>query len=124
VIDRTVELGSTYAYRLKVVDIDGSVSYSREVMVEMEGEGTWVSEVMPNPAASEASFELSASEGVAIEAKLIDMSGREMKTVFNGVGNGNVQKVAMSVSELPSGVYTLIVKIGNTTVTRTLNIVK
>jgi hypothetical protein len=124
VIDRTVELGSTYAYRLKVVDIDGSVSYSREVMVEMEGEGTWVSEVMPNPAASEASFELSASEGVAIEAKLIDMSGREMKTVFNGVGNGNVQKVAMSVSDLPSGVYTLIVKIGNTTVTRTLNIVK
>ena len=124
VIDRAVELGSTYAYRLKVVDIDGSVSYSREVMVEMEGEGTWVSEVMPNPAASEASFELNASEGVAIEAKLIDMSGREMKTVFNGVGNGNVQKVAMSVSDLPSGVYTLIVKIGNTTVTRTLNIVK
>ncbi len=124
VVDRGVELGSTYAYRLKVVDIDGSVSYSKEVMVKLEGEGNWVSEVMPNPAGNEASIELSAVEGASVEVKIIDMSGREMKKVYNGTGKGNVEKVLMNVSDLPSGVYTILVKIGNETVTRTINIVK
>ncbi|MFN3780574.1 MAG: T9SS type A sorting domain-containing protein, partial [Candidatus Kapaibacteriota bacterium] len=124
IVDRGVEFGKTYVYRLKVVDLDGSVSYSREVMVKMEGEVNWVSEVMPNPSSSEISFEVSAIDGANIEAKLIDMAGRELKSLYAGVGNGNVVKVRASVAELPSGVYTLVVKIGNETITRNVNIVK
>ncbi|MFN3307556.1 MAG: T9SS type A sorting domain-containing protein, partial [Candidatus Kapaibacteriota bacterium] len=93
-------------------------------MVKMEGEVNWVSEVMPNPSSSEISFEVSAIDGANIEAKLIDMAGRELKSLYAGVGNGNVVKVRASVAELPSGVYTLVVKIGNETITRNVNIVK
>ncbi|MGC8747599.1 MAG: T9SS type A sorting domain-containing protein [Candidatus Kapaibacteriota bacterium] len=124
VVDRGVEFGKEYMYRLKVVDIDGATSYSREVMVKMEGEANWVGEVMPNPGVNEISFELSAVEGARVEAKLIDLAGRELKRVYTGVGNGNVVKVVAGVSELPSGVYTLVVKIGNETITRSVNIVK
>jgi hypothetical protein len=124
VVDRGVEIGKTYVYRLKVVDVDGSVSYSREVMVKMEGDVNWVSEVMPNPVENEVSFEVSAGEGVKVEAKLIDMAGREVKVLYAGVGRGNVEKVVANVSELPSGMYTLVVKLGNETVTRSVNIVR
>ncbi|MEJ5287386.1 MAG: T9SS type A sorting domain-containing protein, partial [Bacteroidota bacterium] len=107
-----------------VVDVDGATSYSREVMVKMEGEVNWVSEVMPNPSDNEVKFEVSAIEGANIEARIIDLAGREVKRVYNGVGNGNVVKVVANVSDLPSGMYTLVVKIGNETITRSVNIVR
>jgi hypothetical protein len=79
---------------------------------------------MPNPVENEVSFEVSAGEGVKVEAKLIDMAGREVKVLYTGVGRGNVEKVVANVSELPSGMYTLVVKLGNETVTRSVNIVR
>ncbi|MFN3269324.1 MAG: T9SS type A sorting domain-containing protein, partial [Candidatus Kapaibacteriota bacterium] len=124
VVDRGVGFGKVYVYRLKVVDVDGATSYSREVMVKMEGEVNWVSEVMPNPGDNEVKFEVSAIEGANIEARIIDLAGREVKRVYNGVGNGNVVKVVANVSDLPSGMYTLVVKIGNETITRSVNIVR
>ncbi|QLH53097.1 MAG: hypothetical protein CH6_0731 [Candidatus Kapaibacterium sp.] len=124
VVDRGVGFGKVYVYRLKVVDVDGATSYSREVMVKMEGEVNWVSEVMPNPSDNEVKFEVSAIEGANIEARIIDLAGREVKRVYNGVGNGNVVKVVANVSDLPSGMYTLVVKIGNETITRSVNIVR
>ncbi|MCX7880549.1 MAG: GEVED domain-containing protein [Ignavibacteria bacterium] len=124
VVDRNVQFGKTYVYRLKVVDLDGSVSYSREQTVKMDGAVNWLGEIVPNPASNQVWFEMNISEGLPVSITLIDMSGRELKNVYTGLGKGNIEKVYFDVADLPSGVYTLVIKLEGETITRTINIVR
>jgi hypothetical protein len=124
VVDRNVELGKTYAYRLKVVDLDGSASYSQEVLVTLDGSVAWLDNVKPNPASDRITFDIATTEGMDIRVALVDLAGREVKMIYEGKGKGGVETLEVNVSDLPSGVYNLVMRIGGESIVRPVNIVR
>lgn len=66
-------------------------------------------EVFPNPASSKATLQLKtdgAEEAVAV--MLYDALGRHLRSIYQG--NSGVRQVEMDMSDLPAGVYFLIVE--------------
>jgi hypothetical protein len=74
--------------------------------------------VVPNPARSvvEASFMLNARTSTPVTVQLVDLRGRVMATVYDGVVNGiGRQRFTFDVSAVPSGQYQLLLRsaVGN-----------
>ncbi len=125
VIDKNVSLGSDYVYRLKMVDLDGSFSYSDEVLVSVgEVEGFSLSSPMPNPAANSAvvSFTLAADANVAIE--LYDLTGKLISVLFNGYAKAGINNATFDLMNIPAGTYSYVLRSGNSLLSKQLNIVK
>jgi hypothetical protein len=91
-------------YRLKVVNLDGSFTYSPVRSVNFAQAILW--KVYPNP--STGSFNLVYQLGnlEVLSAKVIDAKGRLVKA-YHKTANGFVQKLSIDISLMPSGVYLL-----------------
>ncbi|MFK8164855.1 MAG: M43 family zinc metalloprotease [Lewinella sp.] len=105
--DETAVPGTTYFYQLKQMDYDGSFEYSSIVSAGLAaGAGTRL-EVSPNPFGSVLSFELAATNAGAYE--LMHADGRVIR---EGSFDQGFQRQTISLETLPSGVYFLVVKVG------------
>ena len=122
VVDNNVEMGTTYAYRLKMIDLTGEFSYSqvKEVTIGEES-GAWLSEAMPNPVENTSEINFSANGAVTIE--LYDMTGKLVQVLFDGTVNG-ANSLTIDASELTSGRYNVVLKTAGVTLTRNINVVK
>lgn len=99
------KLGVRY-YRLKIVDNDGSFSYSAVRSVVFTNEITW--QVFPNPSSDVFNLVYQVNEGEVMTIKVYDAGG---KTVYQSVvtGTGFIQKMSinMGASVYASGLYLL-----------------
>lgn len=99
------KLGVRY-YRLKIVDNDGSFSYSAVRSVVFTNEISW--QVFPNPSSDVFNLVYQVNEGEAMTVKIYDAGG---KTVYQSVvtGTGFIQKMSinMGASVYASGLYLL-----------------
>ncbi len=93
-------------YRLKIVDKNGLYTYSKIVVVRLNGFVTKVN-VMPNPVSSEAIVTIEAASYGKVSLNLYDNSGRLIlnKLVQVQQGAGNVFKIDMS--KMARGIYIL-----------------
>jgi hypothetical protein len=125
VSDNNVAFGNTYAYRLKMVDKDGAYSYSDNEMITVQGlEGNlWLGEINPRPASNFATVQVNISTPMNVEITLIDINGRKVMEVMNGTMNAS-KEFTMNLQSVPSGNYTLILRSGDITLTRTLTVTK
>jgi CSLREA domain-containing protein len=103
-VDQWPLAGSNF-YRLRMVDLDGSVSYSRIVAVMMGSSPNTLS-VFPNPAFKELTVKLSATGPVQL--RLADVNGRILKEEVIEL-SGNIS-ANLDIGELPAGVYILILQ--------------
>lgn len=91
-------------YRLKIVDLDGSFTYSAIRPVVFSDDVTW--QVYPNPSAGLFNFVYQLNEGERMNVRVYDAAG---KVVFQqGItANGFLQKMTidMSASVFASGLY-------------------
>lgn len=125
VIDRNVAAGNTYAYRLRMVDLNGEVSYSNERIVSLTNiETVSVNEIVPNPAVSNVILSINIGTANNARIELFDMSGRRVMQEYFGSLVSGTNEVALNVSNLSSGSYRLVVTSGTTSAESTLNIVK
>ena len=124
-VDKKVVLGNTYTYRLKMVDKDGSFDYSNEVVIELESSAgvLTVSEVSPNPVRNSSELTFSTTKNALVSVKLYNVNGVEVATLFNRTTIG-ANTININASELSSGAYTLVIKAGESMITRKVNIVK
>ena len=122
IVDNDVEYGTTYAYRLKMIDLTGEYEYSevREVAIG-ETDGAWLGEAMPNPVSTMSEIAYTANGAVTIE--LYDMSGKLVKVLFDGTASG-ASRLTLNAGELTSGRYNLVLKSAGLTLTRNINVVK
>jgi hypothetical protein len=102
--DHTNYKGITY-YRLKMIDIGGSFTYSRIVALSREGKGSI--NLFPNPVADWLNLSLD-SNLINSEANLYDVHGRPLRTI----------KIAsteelVNTKTLPTGVYIIKFKDGS-----------
>ncbi|GIV55114.1 MAG: hypothetical protein KatS3mg039_1632 [Candidatus Kapaibacterium sp.] len=108
---------SSYEYRVGMVSRDGSVTWSRSVVLSGEGEGFGVS-VHPQPVSTELVVEVSGGGDYRVE--LVDMVGRRVEVPISG--SEGVYRA--DVSGLPSGVYTVVVRQGEQIVRQTVTVVR
>ncbi len=85
--DKNVVAGSTYEYRLRQVDIDGSASYSRTLQFAFDGaNGATLSQNAPNPfdgstATTSISYTVANASHVTID--VVDIMGNTVKTLVD-----------------------------------------
>ncbi len=69
--------------------------------------------VFPNPASNQTTIQYQMKESGKVNAELVDLKGRMVKTLFNENQNIGNQEFTFEVSDLPSGNYFLRMNSGN-----------
>jgi hypothetical protein len=114
------------AYRLRQVDLDGSVEVSEPIAV---GRGTvqqvQLRKTYPNPARDHVTvrYAVPPSAGGPARLALFDLLGRRVRTVAAAPGEGRAKR-RLDTSGLASGVYVLRLQAGGTAKTRRLTVVR
>ena len=104
--------GNTVYYRLRIVDNDGKYTYSKIIPVILgQPENTF--SVYPNPVDNYAIVNLFADNSGSAMLRLIDNSGRQIKTKSFGVTNGNNSILVDQLGNLPKGIYIIQVMFNN-----------
>lgn len=103
-----VELNKTGVryYRLKMIDMDGSFSYSPIRPVVFTSDIQWT--LYPNPSAGIFNLVYQSDDGLPLSVKVYDVSGKMVKT-YSVIGTGFQQKLIVDLqsSTIPSGLYML-----------------
>jgi hypothetical protein len=112
-----VDRATSYEYRVGMVSRDGSIAWSRSVVLGGEPDGFSV-EVHPQPADGEVMVDIRGSGQYAVE--VVDLLGRVV------AASAAVQPFGyrLDVSGLPAGVYTVVVRQGEMLVRQPLTIVR
>lgn len=96
-----------YIARLKQTDFDGTHKYSDEIEAIADVPGKYfLGDVYPNPFNPSATFEFGVPERQNVRVSLHDLSGREIRSLFNGEVEANeIQRAKVDGSDLASGIY-------------------
>ena len=124
----------TVVYRLKQIDTDGRVHYSEERTVARSAvEAVRLLGTYPNPARSRATVRFAIPDGAvstvrsnpgeSVTLRLYDVLGRQVQTVRAGREAGR-HEVTLDTRRLPSGTYFLRLRVGSTTQTQQVTVVK
>lgn len=123
-IDRNVSVGNTYIYRLKMIDNDGSYSYSNEVAVEFGNGELSIIKVQPNPVETNATITFNIAERNRVDVSLFDINGRKVQTIFSKVAEPGNNTAIIDATVLSSGTYSIVITDGNSTITKQIVIKK
>ena len=109
-IDRDVTNGTTYAYSLVAVDINGGRQELATQNATPNANVTVITEYAlyqnyPNPFNPETNITFDLLEGGLTSVKVFDLMGREVVTLVNRDLNAGRHTISFDASGLPSGVY-------------------
>lgn len=125
IADNNVEFGKTYSYRLRLVDADGSYDYSYAKEITLDGGiGLTLSEPMPNPVVNSAELTYTIGAKSQVTINLYDVTGKLVSELVNNELESGAFTLTLNASSLNSGVYTLVMSVGNNTITKNINITK
>jgi hypothetical protein len=124
VVDRDVELGSTYVYRLYEYDKNGERKFCDEVEVSLEpSETNWLGDVRPNPSSEFVRFNLNVVESGIYTVEFIDANG-QVATRANIEVQAGMNTVEFTTAPLASGVYRIVVGNGQILLNTSVSVVK
>jgi len=103
---------SSFMYRLKQVDLDGSYEYSDEVFVEnfSTPDEYYLSQNYPNPFNPSTKIEFKLPQKSFISLKVFDILGNEVATLVNAEKPAGAHSIDFNASELTSGIYLFTLK--------------
>ncbi|MBK9452640.1 MAG: T9SS type A sorting domain-containing protein [Bacteroidetes bacterium] len=104
-------LGGVNHYRLRLIDIDGQVSFSNEDEVLFTG-NEWVN-VSPNPGYNVFNFEVGKILDGDLEIEIYTTEGKLIKSVFEADSPSGVRLLPVDLGNLPGGVYLYRVRTGS-----------
>ena len=101
-----------HAFRLRQVDSDGDVSYSKVVEAEVRLTSDHaITAPYPNPARHQATFEVAVSESQPVRVTMYDVLGRRIRTLYDDeLPAQRTEKIRIGTQDLASGVYFVRVK--------------
>jgi uncharacterized repeat protein (TIGR01451 family) len=104
-----------YYYRLKQYDRDGKFEYSNVIGIEVNRPTTNSIALYPNPSTGITSLDINVSKEDNVNVSIYDVHGKLIKAnlISEELSAGAHQKV-LDLTDMPAGVYTISVKIGNT----------
>lgn len=113
-----------YYYRLKQIDFDGSINYSKELEVIVHPSEFAVSQNYPNPFNPSTTINYQLAEKCKVELRVYDMIGKEITTLVNDVQDAGYYKVHFDASRLASGIYFYKINAGKFTETKRMVLIK
>ena len=107
-------------YRLKMVDIDGKINYSKIVSVKLRQAEAKLS-IYPNPATDFISVKMSQPVSVSSKLRITDVAGRtiRMQTIAPGASLFNV-----NVAQLPAGRYFIQINNNRETLNESFSVIR
>lgn len=114
---------STYWYRLRQQDYDGSIEYSSAVAVSIAGPGDFsLSSPYPNPANGETRFEVVLPRAATVRAEIIDALGRLVYAGQDAVLERGAHTLRLPVGTLRPGAYVCRIVAGGVVMVRAVSI--
>ena len=109
-------------YRLTSVDIDGTTYKSNVIALDNKTE-TQIGVLYPNPTNDIIKYNFTTEQPEKIEIKVLDVVGKVVLRIETELEVGN-NTIPISLSELPSGTYTIQIKHMNQMVTNSTKVIK
>ncbi|MCX6319658.1 MAG: T9SS type A sorting domain-containing protein [Bacteroidetes bacterium] len=106
-------------YRLKMIDADGKITFSRIVAVINDSEGILLTTVYPNPVRDKVNITLAAARATSATLELVSVSGKIVSRSSLSLSAGT-NTVQTDMSTLTSGVYYLYIRGGGQTMVTAL----
>lgn len=122
--DQNLE-NSTYIYRLKQIDFDGTFEYSNEVEVEINVPATFnLEQNYPNPFNPSTNIKYSIPEAGNVNLAVYNLVGEEVAVLVNGNVEPGQYDVTFDASDLPSGIYLYKLQSNNSVQTKKMMLLK
>ncbi|MBC7850607.1 MAG: T9SS type A sorting domain-containing protein, partial [Chitinophagaceae bacterium] len=109
--------GGTSYYRIRQVDIDGKNSYSKVIIVKMQGAGSEM-KVFPTAATNSVNFNMSIDRASDAQVMIVDANGRMVLRTQKTLAAGSNQQT-VDVSSLTKGSYYFQVRNNDGTINST-----
>ncbi len=104
-VDKQLRAGK-YIYRLKQIDLDGTIEYSQQIEVEVRVPEEYVLyQNYPNPFNPTTTIEFSLPEKSEVVMSIYNSLGEKVRELVNGSMEAGYQRVVFDARELPSGTY-------------------
>lgn len=101
-----LDVTGKYSYRLKMVDFDGTFSFSNVIEVEVGVPATFsLSQNYPNPFNPTTKINYSIPVDSKVTVELYDITGQKVATLFNGDIKAGYYNLDFAAGNLASGVY-------------------
>lgn len=115
-IDDEIKEAAVWYYRLRLIDRDGSSTYSNVVAIRSNASAVKVSAV-PNPFVHSLRLQVESPETQNAELVITGMDGKQVAKKALHLRSGNNEIVLPETGALPNGVYFIRLKANQTTVT-------
>lgn len=96
---------SLAVFRLKQIDLDGTVSYSPEIELNHLPDGFLLIKAYPNPFNPETKLEINLPEKSEINLVLYNSLGQQIKIIDSGKKEAGLHFYTISGNQLSSGIY-------------------
>ena len=104
--DNRLSKGITY-YRLKMIDEDGTTTYSKIVALINDETSLLITSLWPNPVQSNATISVSVAKAGKVNFTIADLSGKIVKQWNASMTEGN-NNIPVNTDGLASGIYHVI----------------
>ena len=97
---------SSYTYRLKQLDFDGTFEYSQEVIVDVIAPAVYsLEQNYPNPFNPSTSINFNIAEAGMVKLAVYNLLGQEVKSLVNEFKEAGQHTILFDASTLTSGAY-------------------
>jgi hypothetical protein len=124
-VDKNVTQSGEYLYRLKMVDLDGSIQYSNIIEVNYAAPGRfYLSQNYPNPFNPSTRIEFSVPRSTFVTLKVFNLLGEEIATLAAQEFKAGTFTVDWNAKGVASGVYRYRLVAGSFVHTRKMLLVR
>ncbi len=118
--------GGSYSYRLKQIDRNGKIEYSKHVQVEIAvPQQLSLSQNYPNPFNPSTSIGFTLPQNGHASLKIYNAIGQEVATLFDGEAEaGKFHQIRFDAWQLPSGLYFSRLQFGGSSMTKKMMLLK
>ncbi len=115
----------TYSFRLRLVDLDGSYTYSSTINTEITVPKEFaLSQNYPNPFNPSTTITYALPKSSQVSIKIYDIIGNMITELVNENKEAGVYSVSFEAKNLPSGIYLYQIKAGEFTSTKKMSLLK
>ncbi|GMU89585.1 MAG: hypothetical protein AMXMBFR49_17930 [Chlorobiota bacterium] len=123
--DKSVMSGSTYSYRLKQIDGDGTFTYSNTIEIATSGITNFTLEQnYPNPFNPETVIRFALPVAGDIRLEVHNPVGERISTLAEGFRESGIHSVRFNANNLSAGVYFYTLRQNDRSITRKLILTK
>lgn len=105
--DRNIAKNQIYQYRLKQIDLDGTVKYSTVITVRIGKSKVELLSIFPNPVKTTANIQLSITEQTKTKIELFNTNGQLVQMILNEQLSYGIHHETISLANLIAGKYIL-----------------